>query len=1327
MESHQFSGWAQTLHDDSNTENRLRAIESFENAMKDPVKWKKSWADGGGTAGILHLMSTASVREVKVFCKAIRACNRRGRKSADRERAIDELVKALLPQHYRSTKLRTRDKRPLQKYYSYMLRGCSSSFVEKLLTKKDKSNPLFKELNVGKLLFAHDDMLRRRLTDYLLHNGPQLSQPEMDVSFRAFVFQEPPFPGTEPNMSASMQYALELLQAFVTGKRNVDRWPRSPNQMEILMSVYRRFVRRRRSADRSFFIKLGFQLIQSEPAFKSTADANVLMSAAATLWKKDPRQYESLLFQGLRLGLRGDILPEIAARWKDDPDQFEHLLTEALGLGLGGHSDEIGDSYLRLIRRKPFEDISSELRWRLLCLFCQHTPQDGVKESSDFTSLANQEWPFELFDQLDRENSIFLLKGLYSVNPNFDFLRAPRRYTSIYAMQSLSSRRNFNVDLLLTTYQWGDSDVQQKVREEVDQLRKTAATTRDQNDRALFAKAAAHLAIATGDLESYAETLVWQKRFIRDSIAIRKIFAKDALLTSEGLGLLSGIDLPVADGTTPSAIAKRLARANEILKSVNDTARMAKKEPSNNHANWTAFQSFYTDVYSERVSRAKKVKLELVESELDMFHIIWSGTTELAHSIGSDFMSQIQYPVLDLLSGLSGASLIAAAETLLDFAAKWGRKGDRNEDHDNITATMELLSFQAVSKLARADAPTLAQGLIQRAIIEFPAASSWHRQFLSLGYMKDLPASAAKTMLLSFASAIGEKLEEQSYVKVGDAEPPKHAPPASLVKVSTVKYLAQLLNNAEFIGPDSAIEVLIELFRAGTHIDVRLATLDSLLGSLNTIVGDGPNEEWKSDPVVEKILGTLEIVIPIAGNMNERRPLSVRDWQEAREKTTVPALSIEEAEIPPLLKAVLEIAAGKRYPNLEKLRDVIFSRLVLPTLHHSQEQHRAWFSLFLAKYRPALSVDRLPPVPITPHVWYDLLNHHGRILPSSVIDAYNQYAILRIRLPEDIQEFNESLQEDATLRNDANVNHWLSIFGDTGHPQPWKGVVQYSLFKLILTPGETVAPMTDLLEIVASQASALLDDYENRVDDWQQLVASLKRPYLSDSGENNEEKIQQDWNTWLNATHALSSKLVSLLEHKVASSGESKVLPSTFPLRVWGLPYPEPHSVERTAEAGISLVTLLDSFLASYLESHEADVLLWATLANDVYNNLVGTYRTEAISVARLRMATQIGDLNGNHAHAAPAIQLIKVAVALKLIDSVAKLPAIQKPKTNDEFTTEQAVLRTLIPRFRAIVDGWASGGATGSRASAGIRDMAMQWKSKNKALWNTILSWDSA
>ncbi|KAI1180086.1 hypothetical protein F4777DRAFT_360662 [Nemania sp. FL0916] len=1330
IQQHQFVGWAQTWHDEVSSRRRMGAIRSFGKAMIHPIKWKQSWDDGGGTAGILYLLSSASTMEVKAFCDVIRLSNRRGKKSSEREKVVEELLMALLPQHYPSTELRTHDKRPLEKIYSRMLRGCSSNFVERVLDAQDASNPLFQHVELQKLLVAHENMLKRRLTNRLIHEGSQLSQPEIDVCFKEFVSREPPLPGSQPNMSASMQYALELLQARITVKCTAERWPRNTPELGVLMSIYDRLKRRSRSADKTFLIKLGLQLIELKPDLNRSSHAGVLWSAILALWKKDARQYEDLLVQGMRLELLRSrtVLPIIVTRWKENSDQYEHLLVEALRHGLGGSAKEINYNYLDIIKDVPRAELSAELRWRLLRLYCQHVPQSGidVETTSDFKCISNQGWSFEVFEKLGKDHASLFLHRLYAANPNYSFLQAPTHYNSIYALRT-APRPNFNVELLLTVYNRGDSNTQQRALQEVDQLRKKAATAREQEDRALFARAAAHYAIATGDLETYAETILWQQRFIRDPLTAQEIFKRKNILTSEGVALLSGISLSPTEDMTLSTIERELAVANRTLERFNEARQLAKKEPSYNRSNWTMLSSLYADVYKERVSRAKKVKLQPHESGLEMFRIIWRGTTDLVHTIGAGFLREVDRSILDLLDAYSGLSLIAASEMLLDFAAQLRKKQDRNEDQDEVSGCMDGLTYRVISKLASSDTPLFAQDLIRRAIIEYPEASSWHRQFLSIRYMRNLPAEAAKNMLMSFAAAVGEKLEEQSYVRVGDEEPPKNAPPKSLIKVTTAKYLAQILNDADFISLETAVDVLTELFKSATHIDVRLAIVDSLLGTLNAISGNN-SENWRSNPMVEKILNTLDSVVPIAGNLNERRPVDAIDWAEAKDNGTLPA-PYELGGIPPLFQLLLDVVSGRQFPGLKELRGEMFSRLVLPTLHHSQEQHSEWFSLFLAKYKPTLDPDSLPRIPITPDIWYRLLDHQGQFLPSTTINEFNQYLILQLRFPRNIQELNKALRDNTTLRSDTNVAQWLSIFDQPNRLSSWKDGID-RLVSLIVAPIEKVSPTADLLGAVVSQAAVLLDDYESHMEQWSYLVAalgpaSIKSLDLSkQESKTYDEHMKKAWTYWRESVPPLAQRLIALIEQKRAPSADRDVdvlLPSTFPLRLLCLPYLDPR-VRQQDRYFRHLAKTLDQTLISFFKSDEGNPLLWTTFADTTNKTLASIYR---IMTHRLCIAVHVGDLDldADETATIPAVRLIKVAVAIEFIDGANKCGSLRKPKLEKDLTLQKVRVGELVKRLRVVMERWGQRGVPAEQVP--FRDNFLRWKGKNIALWDDICSWD--
>src|SRR5277367_6223256 len=55
--------------------------------------------------------------------------------------------------------------------------------------------------------------------------------------------------------------------------------------------------------------------------------------------------------------------------------------------------------------------------------------------------------------------------------------------------------------------------------EAVDEQKRKASTSREQTDRAFFAKSALMWAIASGSPAFYGETIIWARRFVRDPVS----------------------------------------------------------------------------------------------------------------------------------------------------------------------------------------------------------------------------------------------------------------------------------------------------------------------------------------------------------------------------------------------------------------------------------------------------------------------------------------------------------------------------------------------------------------------------------------------------------------------------------------------------------------------------------------------------------------------------------------------------------------------------------------------------------------------------------------
>jgi hypothetical protein len=375
------------------------------------------------------------------------------------------------------------------------------------------------------------------------------------------------------------------------------------------------------------------------------------------------------------------------------------------------------------------------------------------------------------------------------------------------------------------------------------------------------------------------------------------------------------------------------------------------------------------------------------------------------------------------MTELPPKTLATTTQAMLETDNRYRATKSDGKEAEDESRVIEQLTYQCLLALAKGDKPILAEDLIVRTIIDRPDASSWHRQLLSISFFKRLPAKDAENLLLGFAKAIGEKLEEQSYVKIGEA-----AGTPSIVKVTTVKYLAQLLQDAQFISAEAAIDVLLELFKVATHPDIRLATLESMLSTLNSLCatelrGLVTNVLETGNPLIQKILAALDTVVPVVGSVNERRPPREQEWEEARvDLSKLPEPSINPSQRP-LWAALVNAAKAS-----SALRGYFVERLLLPALRISTVDHRKWLALFLKKHGAGFSVDKLPEVPLDPRMESDLRWNFTTLMPAELFDQADGYTRLILAPTANIRTFNAKLRQDEEKRNKPDVKHWLSLF-----------------------------------------------------------------------------------------------------------------------------------------------------------------------------------------------------------------------------------------------------------------------------------------------------------
>ncbi|KAF2251455.1 hypothetical protein BU26DRAFT_539765 [Trematosphaeria pertusa] len=480
-------------------------------------------------------------------------------------------------------------------------------------------------------------------------------------------------------------------------------------------------------------------------------------------------------------------------------------------------------------------------------------------------------------------------------------------------------------------------------------------------------------------------------------------------------------------------------------------------------------------------------------------------------------------------------------------------------------AELERLAFMLIELLAQSDRPGLASELAIRAVIQRPDSSSWHRRLLSRGFFQQLPESDAHACISAFANAIIERMEEQAKAK--DAPRPVAAnaeaasPPAEstseanglpFIKITTVKLLAQLLNSADYVPEEVALSTLSKLIEKASHVDIRYAVVESLL---NMLISAPPE-------LTERILAALKTVVPIAGNLRERQPISEADWTRATETLELPELDpAHSAEThAPILTSL--IAFLRRQPEEAPdfpHRAAYMERVILPTVTGLKKQVGRWNSLFLRKFGIDVAAQSELKVPLMPRekdILQDLLAAGSSHLPLSLLEEYVAYVTFTVAPPPPIRTLNKKLQDDSKLSSQSDVRAWLSRYGmgpaiiADSHTMSLTTLLRHSSqLKGQITPKAVQAQFLTLYTAV------LWNDDENFY-----CLDKLTRPLWPFS---TRDKIDKEWAEYYKPiveAMVLYVEGIRTRDWERDPGRRPKVLPDTFEYRMWLLQYAAQHS-----------------------------------------------------------------------------------------------------------------------------------------------------------------------
>ena len=596
---------------------------------------------------------------------------------------------------------------------------------------------------------------------------------------------------------------------------------------------------------------------------------------------------------------------------------------------------------------------------------------------------------------------------------------------------------------------------------------------------------------------------------------------------------------------------------------------------------------------SQRLEHVEKIAKPVQEGMVATALLLESSKIEGSNILASPFPSEsnVRYPSLFLdhdflLSSdtlhppadfvLSQFIKIVPSTLLLDLTKSALEALSRTPLDSTKLAATERMAYRLLMLLSKSDRPHLASTLIVRTVLDRPDASSWHRQLLSRRFLRNLCAGQAQDIFSLFASSILETLERQ----VTFSRNQQKAKASSIfsdhpIKITTVKLLAQLLDDANFVPPAFCVEILSKLFQTATHVDIRVAVLDSMVSKLGRCV------DVTSDALAEELMSALELTIPILGSLNERQQIQDVDWIVAEKTGELPEVYDDGGMhvFPPMLNLMLRAITVNGVPS-GRLRTGFIQRIVFPVIEKSRKESARWVELFTLKHSPADQRINTPAFPVRPKVLEYVIEECSREIPKYILDLYQQFFLTNVAPPAGLVKLSERVNSDSELCNSNEGQYWLSLYNQGAN-------VSTRVIVSMLTQPRQLSAVLDKDRIshvqgmVLEQADALLQIADESFRRWDGFMAGLDPPLA-------QYQSDQDRSAWLENGKPILLRILEKIdslrtpEWQRDRHRQPAVLPDTFRLRLWLLDYPQLH---RSSDACVTFAQQILSVLREVIDS----------------------------------------------------------------------------------------------------------------------------------------------
>ncbi|KAH7329666.1 hypothetical protein B0I35DRAFT_48441 [Stachybotrys elegans] len=1161
---------AKQLRQEESTVMRSQAITHLGKALRSQSLFQPCWDALGGASGLAELMSDFSLRDIKNICRQLGRTASASNARPARRAALGELCMLLYGD---LSELPHKDPRPLRQYYQDIIPACDAQFVEEWETR-----------------YAIDWTKQQRRCLFLGHR-------EMyEQKFFATTFsKEVDFRDERRLFQGNPAFIKVILQHMI----KTDTITHIPSDfMSVLVMPVLKKLFRRRNPDVGFLDDFLTTLASCMDVHSSQLSRHMKIDS------ETPIRYT--IDRWLRTHKSGaECSAEVKERTEANLRKFLAFVPSTNIASQG----TIYSVYFNILDKFRKCDSNYELL-RFVLLHIKDFGADINDESpaglARLRDLVKQHhtWQPIVFFWLDNAKGLELFERLARADPSGTFLdpghlnsgnRSVTTHSdpgnnSVMMQRQAPGQRSGDVEIVGCMLR---NQVKQSpeppvwlphIRAIVKERRKKSEESRVAEDRSFWAQSAVNLSVASGDLQLVDETLLWTRRYINEPSVMCDIYDGKPLGTEDLLRLLTAI--PKDPNLNPVArITSDIETSHRIILHLTETAKMSSSQPHSNKMKWSFMAETIRRVFCLRTAKSA------VESFDSFFK---SREVDPAYS-GSAAVEVLWKPFLDLLvqaeSLLYDCPQARLKSTFSNAYAQFPRfsghiTADLAAFLDKTMKTrlspeqMKLQIGRRVNwtmRICSSDQPWLAFPFLQQLVLQGDGAdSSWHRHILNQSFLSSLPAKMARDLLHLLANAMQEKMREQSANPRETIDKDGKTvlrPP--IIKVTTVKMMAQILQNSQLVGASTACDILLGLLVEARHIDIRVALVSSLLSILK--------EPSYPSQIHSRVLDALEQhVEPVLSQLNERLPVTETGWAAAESGDELPVIGSET----PLADLLCNQVCLEEMPDEAKCR---IAEMLVRAYGESAIINARWNRLFMAKLGLPLE-DRLPAYPAQVHMFSRMFGSLWNYMPDSAISMMREMTLLNLSPTPNIRRVTERVISDRALLESSAGKHWIAQFQNEGE----KALSLFGALKatshLQQTTETLVLKRKDGKDITLQSLQGFIQAIGKHliqcqfVDLFDRLVSKLCYSRLHG---------YTNWKSWqMHSAPALQAFLAEIGDVRIAVQATGRrtprILPDDFRLRCLLLPLPYTKRPEHVASEGeIQAFALELTKLLTWLENNQ--------------------------------------------------------------------------------------------------------------------------------------------